>query len=130
MNIENSQQYDGDQTPTNHNDNSDDNHSIHNENVLSTSLFIPNGSINNPSPNTISSNSESSSLFTEILNMNNDNEPQINNFINPITESNNDFRNEVLPSVDDIMNHLTNMLNYDPLNIEQSRESTKLQYFI
>ncbi|CAF4240649.1 unnamed protein product, partial [Rotaria magnacalcarata] len=71
FNIENSQQYDGDQTPTNNNDdndgNSGDNHSDNNDNLLSSLLFIPHRLINNQSPNTISSRSEKSSLLSEIL---------------------------------------------------------------
>ncbi|CAF4062246.1 unnamed protein product, partial [Rotaria sordida] len=124
LNIDNSQQYDGDQTLTNNNDNNEnnngDNHSDNNNNdLLSTLLFIPHRSINNPSPNTISSRSENSSLSSEILNTNNTIEPQNNNFIDQTTESDNHLRNELLPLVEDIMKQLTNMLDYDPLNIEQ-----------
>ncbi|CAF4283406.1 unnamed protein product [Rotaria sp. Silwood2] len=127
LNIENSQQCDGDQTPTNNNDNdgnSGDNHSDNNDNLLSTLLFIPHRSINNPSPNTILSCSENSCLLSEILNTNNTTEPQNNNFTDQTTESDKQLRNECLPLVDDIIKQLTNMLDYDPLNVEQSSKST------
>ncbi|UJR11956.1 hypothetical protein I4U23_016134 [Adineta vaga] len=115
LDIENSQQYGSDQTPTNNTDNSDNN-----DNLLSTFSFISHRSIDNLSPNTVSSRSENASLLSEILNTNYTTEPQNNNFIDETTESINHLRNELLPSVDDIMNQLINMLDYDPLNIEQS----------
>ncbi|CAF1225115.1 unnamed protein product [Rotaria sordida] len=126
--IENSQRYDGDQTPTNNNDNNDDNsgdnQSDNNDNALSTLLFVSHRSITNPSPNTISSRSANSSLFTELLNMNNNNESQNNNVTDQITESNNRLQNEILPSVDDITYQMTNMLDYDAINVEQLDSTT------
>ncbi|CAF4909207.1 unnamed protein product, partial [Rotaria sp. Silwood2] len=104
--------------------NSGDNHSDNNDNLLSTLLFIPHRSINNPSPNTILSCSENSCLLSEILNTNNTTEPQNNNFTDQTTESDKQLRNECLPLVDDIIKQLTNMLDYDPLNVEQSSKST------
>jgi hypothetical protein len=138
LNSENSQLYGSDQTPTNNTDNSDvndgddngdvnngDGHSDNNDNnLLSTLSFIPHRSIDNLSPNTVSSRSGNSSLLSGILNTNNSIEPQNNNFVDQTTEPINHLRNEFLPSVDDIMNQLTNMLDYDPLNIEQSSKST------
>ncbi|CAM4830210.1 unnamed protein product [Rotaria magnacalcarata] len=128
FNIENSQQYDGDQTPTNNNDdndgNSGDNHNDNNDNLLSSLLFIPHRLINNQSPNTISSRSEKSSLLSEILNTNYTTELQSNNFTDQTTESDNQLRNNFLAPVDDNMEQLTNTLDYDPPNFEQSGKST------
>ncbi|CAF0827375.1 unnamed protein product [Adineta steineri] len=124
LNIENSQQYDGDQTITNNNANSDgnngDGHSGNNDNLSSTVIFLPHRSNNNPSSNSISSRSENSSQLSELLNTNNTIEPQNNNFIDQTTESDNHLRNELLPLVDNITNRLANMLDSNLLNIEQS----------
>ncbi|CAF1534404.1 unnamed protein product [Adineta ricciae] len=116
INIENSQHYDDDQTPTNNNNSND---------LLSTVMFEPHRPINNSSPNTISSHSENSSLLSEILNTNNLTEPQNNSFIHQTTEYTYHDRNELLPSVDDIMNQLTNVLDYDRSNTAQSDSTTK-----
>jgi hypothetical protein len=126
LNIESSQLYGGDQTPTNNTDNSDGNNGDdNNDNLLSTLSFIPHRSIDNLSPNTVSSRSQNSSLLSDIFHTNNTIEPQNNNnFVDQTTEPINHLRNELLPSVDDIMNQLTNMLDYAPLNIEQLSKSS------
>ncbi|CAF1517353.1 unnamed protein product [Adineta ricciae] len=117
FNVENSQPYDADQTPTDNNDGNDDNNG---DGVLAALIFESHRPTNNSSPITTSARSENSSVLTEILNTNFTTAPQYNNFIDQITGPDSQLQNEILPSVDDIMSRLTNMLDYDPLNIEQS----------
>ncbi|CAF1527429.1 unnamed protein product [Adineta ricciae] len=108
FNVENSQPYDADQTSTNNNG----------DDVLATLIFESHRPINNSSPITTSARSENSSVLSEILNPNITTAPQYNSFIDQTTESDDHLRHEFLPSVDDIMRRLTNMLDYEPLNIE------------
>ncbi|CAF1672952.1 unnamed protein product, partial [Adineta ricciae] len=127
FNIENSQQYDGDDyTPTNNNDNNNGSNDIDNRNnndTLSTLIFESHRSINNSTPNTISSFSESSSVLSEMLNTNITTAPQFNNYIQQTTESNNHVRNEFSSAVDDMMNKLTKVLDYDPIDTDQSEQN-------
>ncbi|CAF4104740.1 unnamed protein product [Adineta steineri] len=87
---------------------------------LSTLIFTPHPSNNNPPSNSVSCLSENSCQLSELLNTKNTIEPQNINFIDQTTESDNHLRNELLPLVDNITNRLTNMLDSNLLNIEQS----------
>ncbi|CAF0973081.1 unnamed protein product [Adineta ricciae] len=109
FNVENSQPYDADQTPTNNNG----------DDVLATLIFESDRRINNSSPITTSARSENSSVLSEILNTNITTAPQYNSFVERTTGCDARLQYEFLPSVDDIMSRLTNMLDYEPLDVEQ-----------
>nr|ACY69871.1 hypothetical protein [Adineta vaga] len=59
-----------------------------------------------------------------MLNTNITTAPQYNNSVQQTTESNDDFRNEFFASVDDMMNKLTNVLDYNPTDTDQSGKFT------
>ncbi|CAF1449530.1 unnamed protein product [Adineta ricciae] len=124
LNIGNNQQDDdAGHTPTNNDDNNNDSDDINtrnNNDPLSTFVFEPHRPVNNSTPNTISSFSESSSASSEMLNKNTTTAPQYNNYIHRTTESDDHLPNEFLSSVDDMMNKLINVLDYNPTDTNQS----------